>query len=192
MKRPPFSSPRGEDRPHAEARAAKRDAATDKNTTPAQGNPYLMLDSAYRSAICNRYVQKLNGLQDTLVQDSSLIMERMLKLPPTQRDGVVRELGKKHILQVLLQPQGGRPGAWKALAGLDEGFDGLSADDQASRLIWREMEVIVKSATDLTKTEAEYNLLIQRMQEYKNALSRFRFSQPGGAQSRSTSSGRGF
>ncbi|MDO9437790.1 hypothetical protein [Hydrogenophaga sp.] len=129
-----------------------------------------MLDSDDRSAICARYIQRLNKLQGLLVQDSSIVMERMLKLPSSKREGMARELGKRHILQTLLQPQGGHPGAWKAIAGLGEEFDQLSADKQASRLIWREMEVFVKSATDLTKTEAEYNLLIQRVWEYKTAL----------------------
>lgn len=168
MNTPPSSSPRGYAWPSMGVPAAQRGMAKDKRA-PKQAPP-LVLDSADRSAICTRYIDRLNKLQGLLVQDSSIVMERMLKLPHSKREGMARQLGKRHILQTLLQPRGGQPGAWKALAGLDEDFDRLSEDKQASRLIWREMEVFVKSATDLTKTEAEYNLLIQRVWEYKTAL----------------------
>lgn len=165
---PPSSLPRGNAWPSAVARAAERGLAADRNTS--RDSHHLPLDSTDRSAICARYIQKLNVLQGLLVHDSSVVMERMLTLPHTKREGMARELGKKHILQALLQPRGARPDAWKELAGLDAGFDRLSADKQASRLIWREMELFVKSATDLSKTEAEYHLLIQRLWEYKFAL----------------------
>lgn len=168
MKTPPSSSPLGDAWSSAEARRAHKGIATHRDVPATLAQP--LLDRQERSAICDRYIEKLNALQDLLVQDSSIVMERMLKLPEGKREGVARELGKRHILQALLQPQGGQPGAWKALAGLGEEFERLSADKQASRLLWREMEWLVKSATDLSKTEAEYNLLIRRVWEYKSAL----------------------
>ncbi|QHE87015.1 hypothetical protein [Hydrogenophaga sp. BPS33] len=168
-KRTSSSSPRGSVWPNANTLAVAR--GLQARDAPFQDEEEaFLLNSARRSAICARYIQRLNDLQGLLVQDSSVVMERMLKLPPRKREGMARELGKRHILQKLLQPRGGQPGAWKVLAGLDESFDRLSAEQQAARLIWREMELFVKSATDLTKTEAQYNLLIKRVWEYKSVL----------------------
>ncbi len=115
-------------------------------------------------------MQKLRELRGTLVQDASLVMERVLSLPAGKREVLVHELSGTHVLDEIFQLEDGRPGEWKALAGLGEHFDQLGAGKQARRLIRREMEVIVKSATDLEKTEIAYEVLRERTKQYKAAL----------------------
>lgn len=113
-------------------------------------------------------IEKLQQLRSNLLQDASVMMERLLNLPATVREPLIMQLIPGHILEDFYHSDD-----WLIQAGLQPQEGEFARQPQAGRaeqIIRCELELMMKAGTDLEKTTVDFPLLWQRLKEYRRVL----------------------